>query len=461
MFPTISYTKRRSTLQKQLHKGVILFLGNEDVGMNYADNTYHFRQDSTFLYYFGIDQAHLAAIIDLDEEVSIIFGDELAIEHIVWTGPQESIQSKAKSVGVQKVLPREDLKRYLGTIMSDGRKVHYLPPYRANHAIKLMDYLNIPIGHLHQNASVDLIKAVVAQRSIKSEEEIAEMEKAVNVSGEMHTKAMRVARAGMTEAQLVGSIRQIAIGSGGDLAYPAILTVNGQTLHNHYHGNTLQKGQLVLGDFGAATPMHYAGDITRTFPVNKKFNARQKDIYNIVLKAEVDAIAALKVGALYRDIHLHAAKIIMDGLKASGLMRGNMDNALEAGAYGLFFPHGLGHQIGLDVHDMENLGEQYVGYREGLERSSLFGLKSLRFARELEAGLVLTVEPGIYFIPELIDRWRAEGRYKEFINYDAVEKFKNFSGIRIEDNVLITEDGPRILGKAIPKTIEEIETLRR
>ncbi len=458
MFSKNTYNQRRQQLKNDLYSGLLLFLGNDETGMNYADNVYHFRQDSTFLYYFGLDQPNLTALVDLDEGKSIIFGDELSVEYIVWMGPQPTIAQQAAEVGVLTTLPAKELSNYLEK--NKNRPIHYLPPYRAKHSIKLHQLLDIPLDKVAENASAELIQSVVKQRSIKTAEEIVEMEKAVNVTGQMHTTAMKMARSGMIEAELAGAVEGIAVGSGGNLAYPVIMTVNGQTLHNHYHGNTLEEGQLVLGDYGAETTMHYAGDITRTFPVAQKFTSRQKDIYNLVLKAEEDCIAALRPGVLYRDMHLKSAKIILDGLKDLGLTQGNMDDALEAGAYGLFFPHGLGHQIGLDVHDMENLGENYVGYRQGLERSKLFGLKSLRLAKELQAGYVLTVEPGIYFIPELIDLWRAEGRYKEFINYDKVETYKDFSGVRIEDNVLITETGYRVLGNPIPKTVEEVEELR-
>ena len=244
------------------------------------------------------------------------------------------------------------------------------------------------------------------------------------------------------------------------MAYPIILTVNGQTLHNHFHGNELKAGQLVLGDFGAESGMHYAGDITRTFPVNKTFTNKQKEIYQIVLDTENTAIQSLKPGITYREIHLNASKQMAEGLKSLGLMKGDINEAVEAGAHGLFFPHGLGHQIGLDVHDMEDLGEQYVGYREGIERSTQFGLKSLRMGKELKEGMVLTVEPGLYFIPELIDMWQKENKFSDFINYEKVNEYRDFSGIRIEDNCLITAEGQEVLGPPIPKTVEEVETLR-
>ena len=296
--------------------------------------------------------------------------------------------------------------------------------------------------------------------SIKDAEEIEQIEKAVTISGNMHVATMMAAKAGMKEAELAGIAEGIAVSGGGHLAYPIILTINGQTLHNHYHGNTLQSGQLVLGDFGAETSMHYAGDITRTYPVDKTFTTQQKEIYQIVLNALESSIAALKPGVRYLDVHLAAARIIAAGLKDLGLMKGDIDEAVAQGAHAMFFPHGLGHMLGLDVHDMEDLGEDLVGYTEELKRSTQFGLKSLRLARALQAGFVLTVEPGCYFIPELIDQWQADGKFTDFINYDQLEKYRSFSGVRIEDNVLVTENGSRILGEPIPKTIEAVEQVR-
>jgi Xaa-Pro aminopeptidase len=286
------------------------------------------------------------------------------------------------------------------------------------------------------------------------------MERAVNVTGAMHVAAMKAARVGQIEAELAGMVEGMAVSAGGNLSYPVILSVHGQILHNHYHGNTLQNGQMVLGDFGAETAMHYAGDITRTFPVDRRFTPKQREIYEIVLDAEVSAIASLKPGVLYRDVHLAAARRMAEGLKSLGLMQGDLDEAVTQGAHALFFPHGLGHMIGLDVHDMEDLGEKYVGYSDAVTRSTQFGTAYLRLARALEPGFVLTVEPGIYFIPQLIDQWRRKNLFADFINYQTVAKYRNFGGIRIEDNVLITENSHRILGDPIPKTVAEVEGLR-
>lgn len=461
MFEQATYVKRRAALVEKMDSGILVFMGNENVGMNYTDNTYHFRQDSNFLYFFGIDQENLVGIIDLDENNTCIYGDELSVEYVVWMGPQVTIKEKASQVGVSQTAPYANAAKAIADAKSKGRAIHFLPQYRATNMIKLAGYLDSNVEKVKATYSVDLVKAIVALRSIKSDEEIVEMEKALATTKEMHLVAMKHAREGIKESFLTGLVKWQATAGGGGLAYPIILTVNGQTLHNHFHGNVLKKGQLVLGDFGADTEMHYAGDITRTFPVDSKFTTKQKDIYEIVLKAEEDCINNLKPGIQYRELHMLSAKIILEGLKNLGLVKGNIEDALEQGAYGLFFPHGLGHMIGLDVHDMEDLGEQYVGYRPGLERSKQFGLKSLRLAKELEIGNVLTVEPGIYFIPELIEKWSKEKICADFINYDKILEYLAFGGIRIEDNCLITSNGQKTLGPPIPKKISEIEAIRQ
>jgi len=460
MFNKAIYAQRRAVLQKNINSGIVLLMGNEETGMNYKDNTYRFRQDSTFLYYLGVDIPHLAAIIDVDENKTILFGDDLSIDYVVWMGSQPTMAEQAAKCGAQENRPFSEIKNYLSEAKTKGRPIHFLPPYRTENMLQLEDWLGFPVKDLQNQFSIELIKAVVAQREIKTREEIIEMEKALAITKQMHVACMRSAKAGRYESELTGIAHGIAVGGGGDLAYPVILTVNGQTLHNHYHGNELRDGQMILGDFGAESAMHYAGDITRTFPVNKTFTNKQKEIYQIVLDTENTAIQSLKPNISYKEIHLNAAKQMAEGLKSLGLMKGDIDEAVAAGAHGLFFPHGLGHQIGLDVHDMEDLGEQYVGYRDGLQRSTQFGLKSLRMAKELKEGMVLTVEPGIYFIPELIEMWEKENKFSEFINYNKVNEYKDFSGIRIEDNCLITADGHEVLGPPIPKTIEEIEGLR-
>ncbi len=463
MFSSETYKNRRQQLANhfQGQKGVLLFLGNDDVGMNYTANTFHFRQDSNFLYFFGVDRPGLNALIDLEDGSSIIFGREMSVEDVVWEGPQPSLKSLAAAVGVQITASNDDLEDRLKKASEANRPIHFLPPYRHANMLKLEKWLGIPTATLSEKVSEELIKAVVALRSIKGPEEVAEMEKALAITAEMHLAAMRMASEGMKEAAIAGVIKGIAKGLEGEMAYGIILTVNGQTLHNHYHGNTLKNGQLVLGDFGAENKMHYAADITRTFPVSKTFTDQQKAIYQIVLDGQLAVVDQLAPGKFYKDMHLLSAKVMAEGLKGLGLMKGDIDEAVKQGAHALFFPHGLGHMIGLDVHDMEDLGEQYVGYNGEIERSTQFGTAYLRLGRKLQPGFVLTVEPGIYFIPELIDQWKAEGKFTEFINYDALDAYRSFGGIRIEDNYLITNDGSRLLGPAIPKTIEEVEAVRQ
>jgi Xaa-Pro aminopeptidase len=302
-----------------------------------------------------------------------------------------------------------------------------------------------------------LIKAVVAQRNTKIPQEIEQMGQAHEVTYEMYTTAMKMAKSGVYERELAGRMEGICLAAGCYLAFPTILTINGQILHNHYHGNQLADGKLLVMDAGAESPMHYASDITRTVPVGGKFMPHQKEIYELVLSAQDKAILSMRPGIKFKDIHVQCAKDIVAGLKSIGLMKGDTEAAVEAGAHALFFPHGLGHMIGLDVHDMENLGEDHVGYDRTVERSSQFGLAYLRMAKELVPGYVLTVEPGIYFIPALIDQWEAEKKHDQFINYEKIKAYRDFGGIRIEDYVLVTEEGRRVLGKSIPKTVEEIE----
>ena len=460
MFAKETYTQRRNILKEKVGSGLILLMGNDYSPMNYEDNIYNFRQDSTFLYYVGIDVSHVAAIIDVDENKTILFGKDLSVEYIVWMGVQPTIRELADQSGVEECQDYNNISTFIKNAKSKGQEIHFLPPYRAENMLKMEEWLDTRVKDLKSNVSKKLVQAIIAQRSIKSAEEISQMENAVAITREMHVAAMRAAKAGRKEHDLAGIAQGIAKGCGGDLAYPIIMTVNGQTLHNHYHGNTLQDGQLVLGDFGAENGMHYAGDITRTFPVAKTFTQKQKEIYQIVLDAEEVAIQALKPGIAYKTIHLQAAKNMAEGLKSLGLMKGNIDEAVAEGAHALFFPHGLGHMIGLDVHDMEDLGEDLVGYREGMERSSQFGLKSLRLGKELAEGNVLTVEPGVYFIPELIDQWQVENKFSDFLNYDKINQYRDFGGVRIEDNILVTKDAHQVLGPRIPKTIEEVEAER-
>lgn len=460
MFDRSVYTGRRLRLASDLDSGLALLMGNQYSSRNYPANVYPFRQDSNFLYFTGLNRPQLAAIIDIDSGITTLFGDDPTVEDVVWTGPQPTMAELSAQSGIEKVEAFSQLSGVLAAAQKNNRKIHYLPPYRGENKIQLHSWLGIPLSELKRKASVPFIKAVVAQAAYKTPDEIAEIEKAVNVSGQMHQAVMKAARPGQTEAQMVALAESIARAAGCELAYGAILTINGQTLHNEVYHNLLKEGDLLLMDMGAESPMGYAGDITRTMPVSSKFSPRQRDIYQLVVETESSAILAARPGIAYRDVHLAAARQIAEGLKTCGLMKGDMGAAVEAGAHALFFPHGLGHMMGLDVHDMEDLGEEYVGYSETIDRSQQFGLAYLRLARPLEPGFVLTVEPGIYFIPELIRWWQSEGKHRDFICYDKLEPYLRFGGIRVEDNILITEDGQRILGDPIPKSIAEVEGLR-
>ncbi len=455
------YINRRSVLKKAVGSGIILLMGNDESPMNYRDNTYAFRQDSTFLYYFGLDVARLAAVIDTESGDEIIFGTELTIDDIVWTGLLRSISEMAKHVGVDKTQPYPTIEVFIKKALSSKRTVHFIPPYRGDNTIKLAQWLDVPVQELSTQASIPLVKAIINQRSYKEEREIAEIDKAVLTTTNMHLAAMQYARPGMKEYEVVAKVQEAAFTEGGRLAFPIILTVNGETLHNHYHGNTIREGQMILCDAGAENDMHYAGDMTCTFPVGKKFMTKQKEIYEIVLHTHQTAVSLLKPGVLYRDIYIKACETLVDGLKSVNLMRGDAAEAVAAGAHAMFFQCGLGHMMGLDVHDMEDLGEQYVGYTDSLKKSTQFGMKSLRLGRSLEPGFVLTVEPGVYIIPTLIDQWKAEGKFRDFINYDVLETYRDFSGIRIEEDFVMTTEGSRLLGKALPKTISALEAMRQ
>jgi Xaa-Pro aminopeptidase len=457
MFEKDVYINRRKRLKEQLGSGLILLLGNEESSMNYTDNCYPFRQDSNFLYFFGLDRPGLTAIIDIDNANEILFGNDIDVEDIIWTGPMQSLNEQAEMAGVSKVLPALSIADIINKVLSEKRKIYFLPPYRADNMHKLNTWLKIPFDLLKKSSSPELIKAIVAQRSIKTTEEINEIEKGVNVTVDMQLEATRLANEGISETKIAGIIHGIALSAGGNLAFPTILTVNGQILHNHSQGNILQNGQMLLCDCGAETSMHYGGDLTRTTPVDKQFSTRQKEIYDIVLQAHEAAIDSLRPGIFFKDVHLKACEKLAEGLKSIGLMKGDTKDAVSQGAHAMFFQCGLGHMLGLDTHDMEDLGEEYVGYTDELKKSTQFGLKSLRLGRKLEAGFVVTVEPGIYFIPELIDLWKSQNRFSEFINYKKLETYKDFSGIRIEEDLLITDNGSRILGKSLYRGTEKSE----
>ncbi len=460
LFEKEVYAGRRDRLRDEVSSGLILLPGNKEASFNFPSNTYTFRQDSNFLYFFGIDHYDLVGLIDVDNNKDYIYGDDPEIDDIIWMGPQPTMKELGAKVSVENTAPLAELNVMISNAIKEGRKIHILPPYRGEHKFQLTDLLGITADRIADYVSVELIKAVIKLREIKDKYEIAEIEKAVDTAYKMHTTSMKMAaKPGIVEREIAGTIEGISLANGGPVSFPVILSIHGETLHNHSHDNVLEEGRMMVTDTGAETTMHYASDITRTVPVGGKFNDRQRPVYEAVLDANMKAIEVIKPGIEFREVHFIAAKALVEGLKKIGLMKGDVDAAVAAGAHTLFFPHGLGHMLGLDVHDMEGLGEDYVGYDEKTVRSTEFGTAYLRLGKELKAGFVITVEPGCYFIPALIDKWKAESKCAEFINFDLVETYKDFGGIRIEDDVLVTDDGYRILGRPIPKTVEEIETL--
>ena len=453
MFAKETYIQRREWLRTQVQSGLILLLGNDESPMNYAANTYPFRQDSTFLYFFGLDQPGLAAVVDVEEGTECVFGDDPTVEDIVWTGPVPLLRDRCERVGVTRTAPSQELKGVLTKAVRRKRMIHFLPQYRADNAWKIERFCGTAVP------SERLIRAVVEQRSIKSPEEIEQIEVALGITRKMHILAMHEARPGRLEREVAGMMEDFALSSGVRLAFPAILSVHGETMHNPFYGNILKKGDIVVNDSGAESPLHYASDITRTIPVGGRFSPRQKEIYSIVLDAQSKALGLAKPGVEWREVHRQTAVALMEGLKGLGLIKGDPEEAVGAGAHTMFFPCGVGHMMGLDVHDMEPLGEDYVGYTDTVRRNPEFGWRYLRLAKAIEPGFVITVEPGIYFIPQLIDQWRAEGKCRQFINYDKVESYRDFHGMRIEDDIVVTADDCRVLGRPIPKAIEEVEAM--
>lgn len=460
-FTKEEYASRRRRLRAGVPAGLILLPGNLDSACNYRANTYPFRQDSSFLYFFGVDRPGLAGVLDIEEGEDGLYGNDFTLEDVLWSGPQALLAGLADAIGAAEAGSLESLGGKLREALARGRKVHLLPPYRGEQWLSLESLLGRDRAALERMISTRLIDAVIAVRSRKSEGEIAEIESALAVTGEAFAAAAQMVRPGRAEHEVMGRIAGVAASHDRALAYPIICSVRGERLHNHHYGNRLEKGQLLLIDAGAESPGHYASDITRTFPVGGRFTPEQKDLYQIVHRAQSAAIAAIAPGKPYLDIHLQAAAVIAAGLKDLGFLKGQVEDLVAQGVHALFFPHGLGHMLGLDVHDMEALGEDRVGYSgaDGSLRSDQFGLSHLRLAKALEPGFVLTVEPGIYFIPALIDAWRSQGKFPGFIDYARVESFRGFGGIRIEDDVLVTEGKARVLGKPIPRAWEEIEAL--
>ena len=460
MFPASTYIERRRRLKEDLKSGILLFLGNKQSPINYPDNEYAFRQDSSFLYFWGIDLAGLAAIIDIDQERETVFSRDVTIEDIIWSGPQTTLKEHCLAAGVEDNLSLAQLEATLQEAVQKGRNIHFLPQYRSENIIKIQQLLGLNAAVANEHVSPSFIKAVVSQRSKKTAEEVQEIEAALDVTSEMQTLAMEISRPGMYEREVVGAMAGLAYSRINSVpAYPIIFSTQGQILHNPHHNNLIQANDLVINDCGCESAMHYASDITRTFPVGGKFTDRQKEIYSILFNAQIKAIESVRPGIEYREIHISAAINITMDLIALGLMKGDGDEAVAAGAHALFNPAGLGHMLGLDVHDMEDLGEDYVGYTDTIQRNPQFGINRLRLAKKLEPGFVITVEPGLYFIPELIDQWKSENRFEEFIDYDKVETYRDFGGIRIEDDVLVVDEGQRVLGRPIPKSIDEVEEL--
>lgn len=459
MFSAITYTGRRNSLKAKGLKGIAIFPGNNESPMNYSDNTYHFRQDSNFLYFFGLDFPGLAAAIDFDNGEDLIFGDDATLADIIWVGPQITLKEKAEKVGVSKTFSYSAFAQFVEDAVKQGRPVHFLPPYRGENKILIHELLGIPTSLVNEKASLPLIKAIVSLRSIKDADEILEIEKACAVGYQMHVTAMKMAHPGEWEQRIAGTIEGIAMSGGGMTAFPIILSQNGETLHNHNHSQILEKGRLLITDAGAESALHYASDFTRTTPVGGIFTTKQREIYEIVLAANNTATSLVKPGVTYLSVHLEVAKVIASGLKNLGLMKGDVDEAVKNGAHAMFFPHGLGHMMGLDVHDMEDLGQIHVGFDEEIQPVKQFGTGYLRLGRRLQPGFVITNEPGIYFIPALIDKWAAEKINADFINFDKVNEYRGFGGIRIEDDLLVTETGGRILGERLPVTPKEIEKI--
>lgn len=452
LFASQIYHERRTKLSADFSNGVALFLSNHESPANYPANTYHYRQDSNFLYFFGLSIPNIVGVVDFEQNKSLLFGDDFTIDDIIWMGDQPKLANLATEVAVNEVRPLAELAAFL-----KGKTVHFTPPYRAENKIELAYLLGKNIEEL--TPSLALIKKIVSLREIKSPEEIMQLEDANFIGTLMHKTVMRYCKPGITERELFGIAEGIALGFGNVTSFPIILSQNGQTLHNHNHDLTLEKGRLLVMDAGAENVMNYCSDHTRTMPVSGTFSPIQKEIYETVYQANMAAIANCKPGIQHLENQKIAVTIITENLQKIGLMKGNIEESVALGAHALFMPHGLGHQIGLDVHDMEDLGENNVGYDETIQRSKIFGWGSLRMAKTLRPGHVITVEPGIYFIPHLIDIWKKEKKFEEFINYDKVEVYRNFGGIRVEDSVLITEEDSRVLGPHLPKSVSEIETI--
>ncbi|MCR5642646.1 MAG: aminopeptidase P N-terminal domain-containing protein [Prevotella sp.] len=459
MFSKETYVRRRAELKELVGEGVIVLFGNNDSPANYPANGYApFRQDSTFLYYFGQHRDGLVGVIDVDSNTEMLLGNDIDVEDIVWMGYTPSVADLAAEVGVTLTAPLSHLSKICGDCIASQRTIHFLPPYRHDTKIQLMDLLGIHPSQQKDAASLKLIKSVVKMRSTKTAEEIAYLEAACDVGYVMHTTAQLLIKPGVTERFVAGQVDGIARSLAQGVSFATIFSQHGEIMHGNPSDVQLEAGRLALCDAGCELN-DYCSDNTRTMPVNGKFTQRQLEIYSIVEACHDYVLEVAKPGVKYQDVHMAVCRLMTERLKELGLMKGDTDEAVRAGAHAMFLPHGLGHMMGMDVHDMEGLGQIYVGFddetRPNLEQ---FGTNCLRMGRKLEPGFVVTDEPGIYFIPHLIDLWRKEGHCKEFLNFDKLETYKDFGGIRIEDDLLITSDGCRFLGsKRIPYHPAELE----
>ena len=460
MFTADIYSARRAELRRRIGKGIILLPGNVESPFNYPNNTFHFRQDSTFMYFFGHSVPALAGVIDVESGEETLYGDDFTVEDIIWMGPQPTIRDFADEVGVAVSKPMAKLQEDVRRAISLGREVHYLPPYRGETILMMSDMLGIHPSMLHARKSWDLLFAVAEMRERKGEEEIAALEEAFEIGYQMHTAAMRNTRAGRTEHEVAGIVDGMALRYGTGVSFTTILSQHGEVLHNHDHSGTMQDGRLVLCDAGGEHLNGYVSDHTRTFPVSGKFTQKQKDIYNIVLAAHDAAAAALRPDMMYTEYSDAAFHTLIEGLKSLDLVRGSVDDAIAAGAAYLFMPHGLGHGIGLDVHDCENIGERSFSFAEVEERAKQSACCITRAWWRLQPGTVLSNEPGIYFVPDLIDKYKAEGKCKGIVNYDKLEEYRDFGGIRLEDDMIVTATGSKQIGsKQIPITVEDVEAV--
>lgn len=465
MFSKEVYARRRQTLVAKMadsaaegKRGIALFIGNTEAPAQYKDNCYKFRQDSTWLYFFGIDQPLYAAIIDLDNGNETVFANDVEIGDIIWMGPQPSVASVAASVGVEKSAPYTDLNAAVAKVLAEGRPVHFVKPSRYYNTMKIASLLGCGTDEVAGRFSFALTKAIISMRLVKENCEIEAIDDACNLGYEMHTVARNSIVPGIIEQEIVGKMDGVTLSKGWGVSFPTILTQHGETLHNHLHDKIIEPGKLMVIDAGAESNVHYASDFTRTYPTSGKFTAKQREIYQIVCDCNEFAFSMTRPGISYREVHLKTMHLMLEELRALDIVRGDVQDMVEAGIAGLFMPHGLGHNMGLDVHDMEDYGENYVGYDDDQSRSLQLGLGSLRMARKLVPGNVITDEPGIYFIPALIEKWKSEKTDQGFVNYSKLESYYDFGGIRLEDDVLVTADGARRLGKErLPISPDDVE----